>query len=191
MLLYQGTHQSQKYQAAWHFINVAWVENRGKRAARDKTRRMEVARTFEDTRREKYSPTSRAHLYENLIMKIEWVSRYIASRQNKIDRAPTGWSASRPGFSQRTFVRDVRELHSLLLISSFRTTVVGSHLSGTITTTDPFVTKICCDPRRKFALAAKLQEGRVGRNEDLSRPCRKENTSWHVWPRPTGAKTID
>lgn len=45
---------------------------------------------------------------------------------------------------------------------------------------DPFVTKICCDPRHKFALAAELQEGRVGRNEDLSWPCRKENTSRHV-----------
>lgn len=87
---YQDTHQSQEYQAAWHFINVARVENRGKHVAGDKTRRMEVARTFEDTRREKCCPTSRAHLYENLIMKIERVSRYIASRQNKIDRTPTG-----------------------------------------------------------------------------------------------------
>lgn len=136
---------------------------------------MEVARTFEDTRREKYSPISRVHLYENLIMKIERVSRYIASRQNKINRAPTGWSASRPGFSQRTFVRDVRELHSLLLISSFRTT--GITFIGNYHDHGSFVTKICCDSRRKFALAAKLQEGRVGRNEDLSRPCRKENTS--------------
>lgn len=76
---------------------------------------------------------------------------------------------------------EVRELHfPPLLMSSFRTTVVRSRLSGTIAATDPFVIKICCDPRRKFALAAELQESRVGRNEDLSRPCRKENTSRHV-----------
>lgn len=155
VLFYQGMHQSQKYQAAWHFINVTRVENRGKRAARDKTRRMEVARTFEDTQREKCSSTSRAHLYENLIMKIERVSRYIASRQNKIDRAPTGWLASRlDGFSQRTFVWNVCELHSpLLLISSFHTTVVGSRLSGTIAATDPFVTKT-------LRFAAQVRAGR-------------------------------
>lgn len=127
-----------------------------------------------------FPPTSCAYLYENLIMKIERVSRYIASRQNKIDRAPTGWPRPVGQTDFRKERSNVRELDSPLLISSFRTTVVRSRLSGTIVATDPFVTKICYDPRRKFALAAELQEGRVGRNEDLSRPCRKENTSRHV-----------
>lgn len=40
------------------------------------------------TPREKCSPTHLALTYKNLIMKIERVGRYIASRQNKIDHAP-------------------------------------------------------------------------------------------------------
>lgn len=63
-------------------------------------------------------PTSRAHVYENLIMKIERVSRYIVSRQNKIDRAtPTGRPDNPTGFhgGKRS---DVRKLHSPLLFLS-------------------------------------------------------------------------
>ena len=127
-----------------------------------------------------FPPTSRAHLYENLIMKIERVNRYIVSRQNKIDRALTG----RPELAGQTDFRKERFecartafSPSYLFISH---DCRESRLSETIVATDPFVTKICYDPRRKFALAAELQEGRVGRNEDLSRPYRKENTSRHV-----------
>lgn len=111
-------------------------------------------------------------------MKIERVGQYIASKQNKIDRTPTGGTVDPTDLRGGIFVPNVHV--PSLLTSSFRTAVVSSRLSGAIAATDPFVTKICCDPRRKFALAAELQEGRVGRNEDLSRPCRKENTSRHV-----------
>lgn len=51
-------------------------------------------------------------------------------------------------------------IFSFTLTSSFHSTVVGIAFIGHSATTDPFVTKICCDPC-KFALAAELQDGRL------------------------------
>jgi len=91
---------------------------------------------------------------------------------------------NRPANVSTDFRGERCELHSpFLLISSFRTTVVRSRLTGTIVVTNSFVTKICCDPRRKFALVVELQEDRVGRNEDLSRPCRQmKSRCWLLLP---------
>lgn len=114
---------------------------------------------FEETRRKMCCAppdASRAHLYENLIMKIErGVDRYIASGQNKMDRAsPTDLRRKRGMFVPA-------HAHFLLRLSlHFAQPSWESRLSAIAQPRIHLLRRFAAT-LRKFALAAELQDGRL------------------------------